>query len=108
MKPSTEYPRVSPRRRVMELVIFVAASVLGVYGLGRGLDTLFEGGRAVDLAWLAISAIGVLVLFAQMGRVHDSWPRRTVARRPAGREREIDATGDPPRGRDAAQEAWTK
>lgn len=63
-------------QREMEMALFVGASLVGIYGLGQGLNGLFEPGKGINLLWLAITGIALFVLFAQMGRVHDSWPRR--------------------------------
>src|SRR5258708_39697630 len=63
-------------RRGAEMVLFVVAAVVGIYGLGRGLTGLFEVGQGISLTWLAVTGVAFLVLFAQMGRVHDTWPRR--------------------------------
>ncbi len=63
-------------RRGAEMVLFLVASVVGIYGLGRGLTGLFEAGQGISLIWLAVTGVAFLVLFAQMGRVHDTWPRR--------------------------------
>jgi len=61
---------------VAELVLFVIASVIGMYGLGRGLTGMFEPGQGISLPWLAVTGVAFIVLFAQMGRVHDTWPRK--------------------------------
>jgi hypothetical protein len=61
------------------MALFVGASLLGIYGLGQGLTGLFEPGRGIDLMWLAVTGLTMWVLFAQMGRVHDAWPRRKPA-----------------------------
>lgn len=66
--------------RVVETAIFLLASVLGVYGLGKGLAGLYEQGQQISLLWLAVTGIAFFVLFAQMGRVHDTWPRRPETR----------------------------
>jgi hypothetical protein len=63
-------------RRAVEILIFLVASALGIYGLGQGLSGLFEAGQGIHLIWLAVSGVAFLVLFAQMGRVKDTWPRR--------------------------------
>ncbi len=59
-----------------EMLLFLVASVIGIYGLGQGLTGLFEPGQGIDLLWLALTGVAMMVLFAQMGRVHDTWPRR--------------------------------
>jgi len=58
------------------MLLFLVASVIGIYGLGQGLTGLFEPGQGIDLLWLAVTGVAMMVLFAQMGRVHDTWPRR--------------------------------
>jgi hypothetical protein len=58
------------------MLIFIGASGLGIYAVGRGLAGLFEPGKGVDWLWLAVLAGTVWILFAQMGRVNDTWPRR--------------------------------
>ncbi len=62
--------------RGAEMLLFLVASVIGIYGHGRGLTGLFEPGQGIDLLWLALAGVAMMVLFAQMGRVHDTWPRR--------------------------------
>lgn len=64
------------QRRGIELLLFVFASVIGIYGLGRGLTGMFEPGQGISLPWLAVTGVAFIVLFAQMGRVHDTWPRK--------------------------------
>ena len=63
-------------RRAVEMLIFLVASAIGIYGLGQGLSGLFEAGQGIHLIWLAVTGVAFLVLFAQMGRVKDTWPRR--------------------------------
>jgi len=62
-------------RRSMEMILFLVASVIGIYGLGQGLQGLFEPGQGINFIWLAVTGVAMFVLFAQMGRVHDTWPR---------------------------------
>ena len=64
------------QRRGTEFVLFLVASVIGIYGLGRGLTGMFEPGQGISLPWLAVTGVAFVVLFAQMGRVHDTWPRK--------------------------------
>ena len=66
----------SDNRRAVEMLIFLVASAVGIYGLGQGLSGLFEAGQGIHLIWLAVTGVAFLVLFAQMGRVKDTWPRR--------------------------------
>lgn len=63
-------------RRGAEMLLFLIVSVIGIYALGNGLTSLFEPGKSIDLLWLAVSAAAMMILFAQMGRVHDTWPSR--------------------------------
>jgi len=63
---------VNPRA-VGEMVLFLAAAAAGVYGFGRA----FEG----DGIWLGVSAVALVVLGKQMGRIQDRWPRRSAASR---------------------------
>lgn len=63
-------------RRGWELLLFLVASIIGIYGFGRGLTGLFEPGQGFGFVWLAVTGVALFVLFAQMGRVHDTWPRR--------------------------------
>ena len=74
--------RSTQRRRSVEMLLFLVASVIGIYGLGRGLTGLFEPGQGFDLLWLAITGVAMMMLFAQMGRVHDTWPRRRDSHEP--------------------------
>ncbi len=63
-------------RRELELLLFLVVSAVGIYGLGQGLTGLFEPGQGIHLIWLAVTGIAFMILFAQMGRVKDTWPRR--------------------------------
>ncbi len=60
------------------MLLFLVASVVGIYGLGRGLTGLFESDQGISLIWLALTGVAMMVLFAQMGRVQDIWPRRDL------------------------------
>ncbi len=62
--------------RGMELLLFLVVSATGIYALGNGLTGLFEPGKGINLLWLAVAIAAMMILFAQMGRVHDSWPSR--------------------------------
>jgi hypothetical protein len=70
--------KTNPRAGV-EFLLFVIVSVVGVYSLGQGLGGLFEPGQGINLLWLVVTGVAMMVLFAQMGRVHDTWPRRRDA-----------------------------
>ena len=56
-----------------EMVLFLAAAAAGVYGFGRA----FQG----DGLWLGVSAVALIVLAKQMGRIQDRWPRRRAVTR---------------------------
>ncbi len=68
--------RSTSNRRGLEMLLFLVASAGGIYGLGQALPGLFEPGQGINLIWLAVTGVALMVLFAQMGRVQDSWPRR--------------------------------
>ena len=67
-------------RRGLEMLLFLVVSAVGIYGLGQGLTGLFELGQGIHLIWLAVTGIAFMILFAQMGRVKDTWPRRRDSR----------------------------
>jgi hypothetical protein len=69
-------PQRESRGGGREWILFVIASVIGIYGLGRGLTGMFEPGQGISLPWLVVTCVAFIVLFAQMGRVHDTWPRK--------------------------------
>ncbi len=56
------------RQGLRELMLFFAAATAGVYGLGRTLQG--------NIPWLGVTAISLIVLAKQMGRVQDQWPSR--------------------------------
>jgi hypothetical protein len=64
------------QRRGMEMLVFLAVSAVGIYSLGQALVGLFEPGQGLHLIWLAVTGVAMMILFAQMGRVQDSWPHR--------------------------------
>ena len=63
------------RRGVAELLLFLAASVIGIYAFGRGLAGFF-GYPHADPWWLPVGFAALWVLAKQMGRIQDRWPRR--------------------------------
>jgi hypothetical protein len=71
---STPGPRLA--QRALETAIFLLASAVGIYGIGKGMAGFYLRGHQINLLWLAVTAFAFFVLFAQMGRVHDTWPRR--------------------------------
>ncbi len=73
-------PQSDSSRRGAEMLLFLVASAVGIYGLGQALPGLFEPGRGIHLIWLAVTGVAFMVLFAQMGRVKDTWPRRRDSR----------------------------
>ena len=70
----------SYRRRRLEMLIFLAVSVAGIYALGQGLRGLFQPGAGIDLGWLAVAGGAFWVLYAQMCRVQERWPLGPNAR----------------------------
>jgi hypothetical protein len=62
------------------MLLFLVVSAIGIYSLGQGLTGLFEVGQGIHLIWLAVTGIAFMILFAQMGRVKDTWPRRRDSR----------------------------
>lgn len=82
-------------RRAPEMGIFLLASLVGIYGLGKGLAGVYARGQEISLLWLAVTAIAFFVLFAQMGRVHDTWPHRPDSRAEAQPSAVTEAAADP-------------
>lgn len=76
----TKGTKSESNRRGTEMLLFLVASAVGIYGLGQGLSGLFEPGQGIHLIWLAVTGVAFMVLFAQMGRVKDTWPRRRDSR----------------------------
>jgi hypothetical protein len=68
-----------------EMLVFLVASVVGIYGLGQGLTGFIVTGQAINLGWLAVTGVAFYVLSAQMARVHDSWPHRPKDSSPSTR-----------------------
>ena len=69
-------------RGIAELLLFLAASAIGIYAFGRGLAPFF-GRPHGDPWWLPVGFAALLVLAKQMGRIQDRWPRRKPSRRPS-------------------------
>ena len=69
-------PQRESQRRGIEFIIFLVACAIGIYGLGRCLTGMFEPGQGISLPWLAVTGVAFIVLFAQMGRVNDTWQRK--------------------------------
>jgi hypothetical protein len=67
-------------RRGLEMLLFLVVSAVGIYGLGQALTGLFEAGQGIHLIWLAVTGVAFMILFAQMGRVKDTWPRHRYSR----------------------------
>ena len=63
------------RRGDAELLLFLAASDIGIYAFGRGLAGFF-GYPHADPWWLPVGFAALWVLAKQMGRIQDRWPRR--------------------------------
>jgi len=70
--------RKTQKRAGAEFLLFLIASAVGVYSLGQGLLGLFEPGQGINLLWLVVTGVAMIILFAQMGRVQDTWPRRRM------------------------------
>jgi hypothetical protein len=77
----TQHNAVTTRRRRLEVLLFLVASGVGIYGLGQSLTGLVTG-LTLNLGWLAIAGLAFYVLAAQMGRVHDAWPHRPTSAPP--------------------------
>jgi len=91
---------MNARRGLGEIGLFAAAAIMGVYGLGEGLDGFFEPGHG-SVLWLGVAAVALMVLAKQMARIQDRWPRR--GRRASGRTTlERDRAVDPIRRTDPA------
>jgi hypothetical protein len=58
------------------MLIFLAVSIAGIFAMGQGLRGLFQPGAGIDFGWLAIAGGAFWVLYAQMCRVQERWPRR--------------------------------
>lgn len=74
LKPDQKQRKTAISGHGGEMLLFLVVSVVGIYGLGRGLTGLFEPSQGIDLIWLAVTGVSFLILFAQMGRIHDTWP----------------------------------
>jgi len=77
-KPPSEHFRAghATGHKAAEMVLFLVASAVGIYSLGQALAGLFEVGKDINLLWLIATGVAFMILIAQMGRVHDTWPRR--------------------------------
>ena len=67
------------RRGIAERLLFLAASVIGIYAFGRGLAGFF-GNPHPDPWWLPVGFAALWVLSKQMSRIQDRWPRRKPSR----------------------------
>jgi hypothetical protein len=59
---------VNRRQAYGEFIVFLAAAVAGIVGVG-------EASRGAA-AWLFVTAAATIVVVRQMGRVQDRWPQR--------------------------------
>src|SRR5262249_8768348 len=82
-------------QRGLELAIFVLASLVGIYGIGKGLAGFYVRGQEISLLWLAVTGVAIFVLFAQMGRVHDTWPHRPGEAAPEAPAETLPMNGSP-------------
>lgn len=85
-------------QRMLETLLFLAASGVGVYGIGRGLAGFYEPGQPISLIWLAVTGVAVFVLFAQMGRIHDTWVHKPAKSAMATITASEEADESPDRG----------
>lgn len=65
-----------------EAVLGIGAALVGIYGLGQGLGPLFGSDHGGNILWLVPAVAALMVLAAQMGRVHDTWPHRPKVAKP--------------------------
>lgn len=76
MTTTPRRPEPSLRRRRVEMVVFLVASMVGVYAFGNAVHDLSSSAIAISLGWFAVAGVAVFVLVGQMSRVQDAWPRR--------------------------------
>lgn len=81
-------PEAERKPHGAEMLLFLVVSIIGIYGLGQGLGGLFEPGQGINLLWLAVALGALMILWAQMGRVQDTWPRRKQEAQPEPAETE--------------------
>lgn len=80
MRPTSPHGDVRVGTRRWEMLLFLAVSAVGVYALGSAMQAVTGPGSGVGgLTWLAIAGAAMLILFTQMVRVHNSWPRQQQA-----------------------------
>ena len=80
MRPTGHHGDARVGTRRWEMLLFLAVSAAGVYALGSAMQAVSGPGTGgVGLTWLAIAGAAMWILFAQMGRVHNSWPRQGQA-----------------------------
>ena len=79
--------RPSVRRRRGEMAVFIGASTVGTYAIGNAFHDLSGSAAVISLGWFALTGVALLILIAQMSRVHEAWPRRPGEQRPAGKRR---------------------
>lgn len=66
--------------KIGEIVLAVIAGMVGIYSLGQGLSPFFHADAGMyNVLWLLVTAAAMLILSAQMSRVHDSWPHKPFA-----------------------------
>lgn len=63
---------------MLEVLVFLGSTVLGVYAMGQLWHSVFDWGGAGTLLWAAILFLCLFLLSKQMGRVQ---ARQTVARK---------------------------
>ena len=73
MKQTTRGQRNAPSRG-REFLLFIIATVIGIYSLGQGLQGVFFPGQDISLIWLAVAGAAMWILVAQTSRVKETWP----------------------------------
>ncbi len=78
-RPQTD-PECFNHYPLVEFVVFLVVSSIGIYALGTGFTVLSATGEEANLSWFAVVALAVAILVAQMRRVYEHWPHRTDGR----------------------------
>ena len=61
--------RHAMKHPLAEWTLFAVAAGVGMYSLGQGLGNLY--GEHGNVLWLLVTGAALIVLCAQMGRMHD-------------------------------------
>ena len=78
-RPQTD-PECLNHYPLVEFVVFLAVSSIGIYALGTGFTVLSATGEEANLSWFAVVALAAAILVAQMRRVYQRWPHRADSR----------------------------